>query len=604
MIDNVLNTQTILTVDDDATNINAVAAFLQPLGAKLMVANSGASALAALERNTPDIIILDINMPEQSGIEVCRIIKKDHRFKHIPVLFLTASGTDISEAFDAGGVDYVIKPVRSEELIARLSTHIRISQLMQSLDKANLLLEGVNESLEIKVRDRTLELVTVNKNLRLEIDERRRLQDQLTYLSNYDFVTRMFNRNSMEQELKLVMEKQDDNSARWFLYFIDLDQFKIINDTCGHIAGDELLRQVAELMRHSVDFTCICSRMGGDEFAVLSQITSLDAAIKRAHEIKDNIENHKFEWNDEIFRHTISMAVVEIDEGIDSVSHLLSIAERTCFESKRKGGGEISIYNYSKAYIDKTQQQMRVIPLIHQALDENQFVLYFQHIHANGTQDTKKIEILLRLKDESGKVKPPGHFIPVAERFHLITEIDKWVLKNTFMAMKDLPDDIIVSINLSGEFIIKSNAVLLIRSLIEEYKVSPERLCFEITETSAIAKIEATHDLMIELSKIGCLFSLDDFGTGTSSYEYLKQLPVNFVKIDGMFVRDIENDEINRKMVESIAGIARAKQIKVVAECVETAAALEIIRGMDVDYYQGYVSHLPEPLSNLKISLD
>ncbi|WP_371195416.1 EAL domain-containing protein [Glaciecola sp. SC05] len=604
MTDNLLHSQTILTVDDDPTNINAVAGFLQPLGAKLMVANSGASALAALERNIPDIIILDINMPEQSGIDVCRIIKKDHRFKHIPVLFLTASGTDISEAFDAGGVDYVKKPVRSEELIARLSTHIRISQLMQSLDKANLLLEGVNESLEIKVRDRTLELVTVNKNLRLEIDERRRLQDQLTYLSNYDFVTRMFNRNSMEQELKSVMENQDDNNTRWFLYFIDLDQFKIINDTCGHIAGDELLRQIAELMRHSLDFTCICSRMGGDEFAVLSQTTSLDAAIKRAHEIKDNIENHKFEWNDETFRHTISMAVVEIDEGIDSVSHLLSIAERTCFESKRKGGGEISIYNYSKAYIDKTQQQMKVIPLIHQALDENQFVLYFQHIHTNGTQDTKKIEILLRLKDKSGKVKPPGHFIPVAERFHLITEIDKWVLKNTFMVMKDLPDDIIVSINLSGEFIIKSNAVMLIRSLIEEYKVSPERLCFEITETSAIAKIEATHDLMLELSKIGCLFSLDDFGTGTSSYEYLKQLPVDFVKIDGMFVRDIENDEINRKMVESIAGIARAKQIKVIAECVETDAALEIIRGMDVDYYQGYVSHRPEPLSKLKINLD
>jgi diguanylate cyclase (GGDEF)-like protein len=599
MTQTILSSHTILIVDDDPSNINILAAFLEPYSPKLLIAKSGSAALDVLARSIPDIIILDINMPGQSGIEVCRIIKQDERIKHIPVLFLTASSKDLSEAFDAGGVDYILKPVRSEELIARLNTHLKINQLLVSLDKANLLLESVNESLEIKVQERTLELVSSNKNLRREIDERRRLQDKLTYLSNYDFVTRMFNRNSMEQELKSVMERPESDGVRWFLYFIDLDQFKIINDTCGHVAGDELLRQIAELLRGGFDFSCVCARMGGDEFAVLSQSASLDSAIQRAHLIKTNIENLKFEWNDEVFKHSISMAVVEIDEGIDSVSHLLSIAERTCFESKRKGGGEVSIYNYSKDYIDKTQQQMKIIPLIHHAIDNNQFELYFQHVYSTTGTDLKKIEILLRLKDESGKIKPPGHFIPVAERFHLITEIDKWVLKNTFMRINDLPRDMIVSINLSGEFIIKSNAASLITSLIEEYKVEASQVCFEITETSAILNIEATHQFMKELDSIGCLFSLDDFGTGTSSYEYLKQLPVDYVKIDGMFVRDIENDEINRKMVESISGIARAKQIKVIAECVETDAALAIIQSMNLDYYQGFVSHRPEPLSAL-----
>jgi diguanylate cyclase (GGDEF)-like protein len=594
-----LASHTILIVDDDPTNINVLASYLQPYKAKLLIANSGSSALAVLGHSVPDIIILDINMPGQSGIEVCRIIKQDEHLKHIPVLFLTASSKDLSEAFEAGGVDYILKPVRSEELIARVNTHLKINQLLVSLDKANLMLESVNESLEIKVQERTLELVSSNKNLRREIDERRRLQDKLTYLSNYDFVTRMFNRNSMEQELKGVMERGEIDSARWFLYFIDLDQFKIINDTCGHVAGDELLRQIAELLRGGFDFRCICARMGGDEFAVLSQSASLDSAIKRGHLIKDSIESLKFEWNDEIFKHSISMAVVEIDESIDSVSHLLSIAERTCFESKRKGGGEVSIYNYSKDYIDKTQQQMKIIPLIHQAIDNNQFELYFQHIFSNKQPDLKKIEILLRLKDESGKIKPPGHFIPVAERFHLITEIDKWVLENTFKLIPKLPSDLVVSINLSGEFIIKSNAVSLITSYLEQYQVTPSRVCFEITETSAISNIEATHRLMLELNRKGCLFSLDDFGTGTSSYEYLKQLPVDYVKIDGMFVRDIENDEINRKMVESISGIAKAKQIKVIAECVETEAALHIIKDMAVDYYQGFVAHTPAPLSTL-----
>ncbi|MFC4701679.1 EAL domain-containing protein [Glaciecola siphonariae] len=599
MIDKILNTRTILAVDDDPTNIHAVAGYLQPHGAKLLVANSGEKALEVLAQNIPDLIILDINMPGQSGIEVCRKIKQDTRLEQVPVLFLTGSVKDVSEAFAVGGVDYIVKPVRSEELLARVSTHIRLSQLVKSLDKANLLLESVNESLEMKVQERTLELVTVNKNLRIEIDERRRLQDKISYLSNYDFVTRMFNRNSMEQELKVVMETQSDADARSFLYYIDLDQFKIINDTCGHVAGDELLRQIAELLRGGFEFASICARMGGDEFAVLSQSLNLDDAIKRAHLIKDNIENHRFEWNEEVFKHSISMAVVEIDEGIDSVSHLLSIAERTCFESKRKGGGEVSIYNYSKDYIDKTQQQMKIIPLIHQAIEDNQFILYFQHICANNDSKLQKIEVLLRLQDESGKIKPPGHFIPVAERFHLITEIDKWVLKNTFKAISSLPENIIVSINLSGEFIIKSNAVELIRDLLLQHKVQPSRICFEITETSAISNIGATHRFMLELNETGCLFSLDDFGTGTSSYEYLKQLPVDFVKIDGMFVRDIENDEISRKMVESISGIARAKQIKVIAECVESEAALNIINNMGVDYYQGFVAHKPEPLMNL-----
>lgn len=593
-------TFSILAVDDDPTNINVIISHLKPLNAKMLIATSGDAALEILKSVQPDLIILDINMPNMSGLEVCKQIKSDPLYKHIPVLFLTGSEKDISEAFAVGGVDYIIKPVRSEELIARVNTHLTLSTLVDSLDKANVMLESVNESLEIKVAERTKELVAANSNLRREIDERRRLQDKLTYLSNHDFITRMFNRNSMEMELKNVMESSYEENKKYYFLFIDLDQFKVVNDTCGHIAGDELLRQVADLLRNLFSKEDIIARMGGDEFAVLFNLDSLEHAIRRTSAVKEAVESYRFEWGDEAFKHSLSAALVEIDESIDSVSHLMSIAERTCFESKRKGGSEVSVYNYTKQHIDKTHQQMRIIPLIHHAIEHDQFTLYYQEITPIIEDGSRKIEVLIRLIGNDGKIKPPGQFIPIAEKFHIITEIDKWVIRKAFIAVKELPSQVEVSINLSGDFIAKSSAVDLIKRYLAEYEINPHQVCFEITETSAISNIESTQSLLSSLQPLGFKFALDDFGTGTSSYEYLKELSVDYVKIDGMFVRDIDKDDISQKMVESIAGIAKAKGIKVVAECIETAESLDILRSLSIDYYQGYYSHVPESLVNFR----
>ncbi len=593
-------TFSILAVDDDPTNINVIISHLKPLNAKMLIATSGDAAIEILKSAQPDLIILDINMPNMSGLEVCKQIKSDPLYKHIPVLFLTGSEKDISEAFAVGGVDYIIKPVRSEELVARVNTHLTLSTLVDSLDKANVMLESVNESLEIKVAERTKELVSANSNLRREIDERRRLQDKLTYLSNHDFITRMFNRNSMEMELKHVMESSHEEDKKYYFLFIDLDQFKVVNDTCGHIAGDELLRQVADLLRNLFSKEDIIARMGGDEFAVLFNLDSLEHAIRRTSAVKDAVESYRFEWGDEAFKHSLSAALVEIDESIDSVSHLMSIAERTCFESKRKGGSEVSVYNYTKQHIDKTHQQMRIIPLIHHAIEHDQFTLYYQEITPIIEDGSRKIEVLIRLIGNDGKIKPPGQFIPIAEKFHIITEIDKWVIRKAFIAVKELPSHVEVSINLSGDFIAKSSAIDLIKRYLAEYEINPHQVCFEITETSAISNIESTQSLISSLQPLGFKFALDDFGTGTSSYEYLKELSVDYVKIDGMFVRDIDKDDISQKMVASIAGIAKAKGIKVVAECIETAESLDILRSLSIDYYQGYYSHVPESLVNFR----
>lgn len=590
----------ILAVDDDPTTINVIISHLKPLNAQMLIATSGLAALEIINSTPPDLIILDITMPDMTGIEVCRRIKEAPKNKHIPIIFLTGSENDSSEAFAAGGVDYIVKPVRSEELVARVNTHLTLSTLVESLDRANAMLESANESLEIKINERTKELVTANAKLRREVDERRRLQDKITYLSNHDFVTRMFNRTSMELELKNVLELSVPRNTHYYFLFIDLDQFKVINDTCGHIAGDELLRQLADLLRSLFSSDDIIARLGGDEFAVLFSLDSLDHAIRRTATIKDAIESYRFEWGEEAYKHTLSAALVEIDESIDSVSHLMSIAERTCFESKRKGGSEVSVYNYTKQHIDKTHQQMRIIPLIHQALEKDRFTLYYQEITPINAENGKKIEVLIRLMGNDGKIKPPGQFIPVAEKFHIITEIDKWVLRNAFSALAKMPTNVEMSINLSGDFIAKSNADAVIKTYVSEYNVSPSQICFEITETSAISNLESTQALISSLKQLGFKFALDDFGTGTSSYEYLKLLAVDYVKIDGMFVRDVDKDEISQKMVESIAGIAQAKGIKVVAECIETAESLDILRKLKIDYYQGYYAHIPESLSNFR----
>ena len=588
---------TILAVDDEPSNLNIIAGYLKPLPVKLLVANSGEKALSITQSALPDVILMDIRMPGLSGIEVCRQLKSSPKTADIPVIFLTASESDVSESFAAGGVDYIVKPVKSEELVARVNTHLKIRKLVKSLAEANSLLEGVNESLEAKVQERTRELVTVNRNLRREVDERRRLQDKITYLSEHDFITRMLNRNAMESELELALDDIED--PRHYLLFIDLDQFKVINDTCGHIAGDELLRQVADTLRATTDRQDICARMGGDEFAILFSCNDMGLAIAKTRSVKAALEQQEFSWQEEQFHHTVSVALVEIDNSIDSVSHLLSIAERTCYYSKIKGGGEISVFNASRELIEKSQKQAKQVPIIRQAIAENRLEMHAQRIISLHDEHEQKAEILVRMRNEDGTLKLPGQFIPVAERFHLIDSIDRWVLTHLCKWLNANPSEVSFSVNLSGDFIAKDSASEFITGLLSEYQIKPGQLSFEITETSAIANIDTTVRMVNTLRQTGCEFALDDFGTGTSSYEYLKKLAVDYVKIDGMFVRDIEKDTINRKMVESIAAIASAKGIKVVAECVENEQAKAILTEIGVDYIQGFCEHRPEPLTQL-----
>ncbi|WP_100641750.1 EAL domain-containing protein [Alteromonas facilis] len=591
---NDLSRFTVLAVDDDPVTLRVITQQLKPLDPRILVANNGEKALRVVEEESPDLILLDINMPGMSGFDVCKHIKATEKNANIPILFLTSSDEDIAEGFDVGAVDYIVKPVDSDALQARVMTHLKLSSTLKALDETNMLLSSANERLEKKVEERTRELVTANTSLRREINERRSLQDKLSFLSHHDFVTRMYNRFALEERLNECMASTTSNGTS-FLCLIDLDQFKIVNDSCGYVAGDELLRQLAEILRGQLDKEDIVARIGGDEFAVYFVQPDMGFAIQKIRALKSILESYEFVWMDEKFKHNVSMGLVEIDESIDSVSHLISVAERTCYQSKLKGGGEISVYNVTRAHVDKTQQQMRMVPIIRKAIDESRIKLFAQGIYSDGGKTLHKAEILARLMDSSGRVQPPSFFIPVAEKFNIIDAIDRYILAKSIEALSNT-QVIELSVNVSGAFIVKESSADYVQRQLEQYDVAPERLCIEITESSAISNLEATIAFINTLKELGCRFALDDFGTGTSSYEYLKRLSIDTVKIDGMFVRDLETDVVNQKMIESIVGIASAKDIKVVAECVETEEAVNMLNGMDIAYLQGFGLHKPEPI--------
>lgn len=589
----------VLAVDDDSINLRVISQQLEPLKPTILVATDGESALNVIERESPDLVLLDINMPGLSGIEICRIIKQKPEYSNLPIIFLTSSESDTAEAFSAGGIDYIIKPVDSDALQARVSTQLSLASTVKALDETNVLLSSANERLEQKVEERTRELVSANASLRREINERRSLQDKLSFLSHHDFVTRMYNRFALEEKLGEQMACTSSMQDSGFLCLIDIDQFKIVNDTCGYFAGDELLRQMAEILRGQLDDSDITARIGGDEFAIFFRQPDMGFAISKIRAVKSALENFEFDWMGEIFIHHVSLGLVEIDNSIDSVSHLISVAERTCYQSKLKGGGEISVYNVTRIHVDKTQQQMRLVPIIRQALQDERIVLHAQAILNTLDGSMTKAEVLSRLQDVTGRIQPPSFFIPVAEKYHIIDALDKYVLNKSLENLQNLPENYQLSVNISGEFIVKEGAFSYIQNKLLEYGISPERLCLEITESSAISNLEATIKLLNQLKPLGCDFALDDFGTGTSSYEYLKKLAVDTVKIDGIFVRDVESDVVNLKVIESIVSIAKAKNIKVVAECVETEEAKEILSSLKIEYLQGFAIHKPEPISNL-----
>lgn len=427
----------------------------------------------------------------------------------------------------------------------------------------------------------------------------RELSNRMIWQATHDSLTGLINRNEFEVRLnQLIHSARTDNSSHVLLY-LDLDQFKVVNDTCGHAAGDELLKQLSFLLHEEIRESDTLARLGGDEFGVLLSNCTIEKAEQIAEALRKVVNEFHFIWKDQSFEVGMSIGLTRITSISESMNEVLSEADVACYAAKDLGRNRIHVYTYDDEELSQRHSEMQWVSRITSALEENRFVLYAQAIKPTfGENDEfSHKEILIRMKDEEGKLIPPFSFIPAAERYNIMPSIDKWVIENSFKYLAASDDHTEkLSINLSGNTLSDETLLIHISEKLKHYNIEPERICFEVTETNAITRMSHAINLMRELRAIGCKFSLDDFGSGLSSFAYLKNMPVDYLKIDGAFIKDIVDDPIDLAMVSAINQIGHIMGIKTIAEFVENNDILNVLKALHVDYVQGYGIEKPVPL--------
>ncbi|MEM9451207.1 MAG: EAL domain-containing protein [Cyanobacteria bacterium P01_E01_bin.6] len=450
-----------------------------------------------------------------------------------------------------------------------------------------------------------------------DVSEERGRAKQLAWRANHDALTGLLNRCAFQSHLEQAIATGKKHQHVHTLCYIDLDHFKIVNDTCGHAAGDELLRQVSMLLQRRIRKTDIVARLGGDEFGILLQNCPLTRAVGLSNTICEELNQFRFVWQDQVFRIGGSIGIAMMDGQTQSVEHVIKAADSACYGAKRRGRGRTHIYQDTDASLSQHSQEIQWFNRLTQALESEQFELFYQLIRPSQTlaSDKHHYEVLLRLRDDQNNVITPGAFLSAAERYNLMPSIDRWVIRTFFNYLAEtlshrnsaldseplVPIAHVYAINLSGASVNDETFIDFIREQFSIHQIPARKICFEITETVAVANLTKAADLMTELRELGCQFALDDFGTGMSSLAYLKALPVDYLKIDGNFIRGIAHDPISCAMVEAINNIGHLIGVQTVAEFVSSPAILEAVKRLGIDYVQGYGIAMPSPLTG-KIS--
>ncbi|MEO1131142.1 MAG: EAL domain-containing protein [Cyanobacteria bacterium J06639_1] len=445
-----------------------------------------------------------------------------------------------------------------------------------------------------------------------DVTQSRQLARQLSWQATHDELTGLLNRRAFERQLDIAISSARERGDRHILCFLDLDRFKVVNDTCGHAAGDELLRQIADLLRQQVRASDVVARFGGDEFGLLLYRCSMETARRIATSVNQELQAMKFAWKDKVFSTSSSMGLVAIDPDTRDLSAVLSRADAACYTAKEAGRNRIHIYQSGDRELTEQRGQRQWIARIHRAVAENRLCLYVQPIVpvASSISETHSeppllhYEVLLRFVDEDGSIVLPMAFIPAAERYNLMPELDRWVfrtLTSEFRAFcdgapSDSRDRALYSVNLSGASLNDDRFLDFVRTQLQTHAIEPEFICFEVAETAAIANLSKASRFIRELKALGCAFALDDFGSGMSSFSYLKQLPVDYLKIDGNVIREIAADPLAAAVVESVHQIGHIMGIQTVAECVETDVALAKLQQIGIDFAQGYAIAAPTRL--------
>jgi diguanylate cyclase (GGDEF)-like protein/PAS domain S-box-containing protein len=445
-----------------------------------------------------------------------------------------------------------------------------------------------------------------------DVSHERKLAKQLSWHASHDTLTGLINRREFEVQIANALHSAKQEGHVHALLYMDLDQFKVVNDTCGHSAGDLLLQLLSKMLQTQMRDSDILARLGGDELGVLLPHCPPDQAALIADGLRQSIKNFRFVWDGHTFELGASIGVVEINHNSKSMTELLIAADQACYLAKERGRNRVHLYQESDLRLARRQGEMLWVSRLNEAFERQHFRLYAQPIVGLGTHADAHDEVLIRIQPPKGDLILPGAFIPAAERYDMMTAIDRWVIRAVCRHVQSVRESLSkeqawiedrqpapaqYSINLSGTSLGDEGLHDYIVEQFVQHDIAPEQICFEITETAVIANLLKAQDFMVGLKTLGCRFSLDDFGSGLSSFAYLKALPVDFLKIDGVFIRDIANNAINRAMVKAINEVGHVMGINVVAEYVEDEPTLQVVRELGLDYAQGYAVGTLRPLT-------
>lgn len=575
----------ILIVDDTSDESVPLEAMLSKSGfTNTLVAHTEEDAVECLRNSTGygvqgiDLILLDVMKPSLGGYRLCQSIHNCDAWRETPIIIIrsrTVWHDDLlTTSFDAGATDIVFRPIQRVELIPRV-----ISALLLKKER------------DIRQRH--------EGELEAELAERKVMEARLQYLVSHDDLTGLCNRRRLEQALEQLVNSAQHNNKTSALLYIDLDQFKVINDLEGHAVGDRLLMSIANILRRQLRANDILARISSDEYAALLADTDEAAALATADALRNAIDEHRFRTEDRKYHIGASIGVSLIRPGDTiSASEALARSGQACFEAKTHGRNLVHLFNKNDVESSMLRDAADWVPRIREALENDGFCMLFQPVIDLSNDRLVGYEALLRMVDEDGSLITPNQFIPIAERMGLIHEIDLWVVEHAIELLNELPAElshVIFNINLSIHAFQDPALLPLVRSRLNATGVAPYRVTFEITETAAVANYEQTRNMVTQLRALGCQFALDDFGTGFSSFNYLKQFPVDYLKIDGSFISNLINDPVDQRLVKSMIEVGRTLDKTIVAEFVESAEILQLLKEYGINHAQGHYIGEPAP---------
>ena len=437
-----------------------------------------------------------------------------------------------------------------------------------------------------------------------DTSELRGLTRQMTYQASHDALTGLVNRREFERRLQEAMDLAQSGDAGHALCYLDLDRFKVVNDTCGHTAGDNMLREVASLIKEKVRDSDTVGRIGGDEFALLLAGCPLEKARQIADDVVRSVNDYRFVWKDKIFNVGVSIGLVEIGRDGGAIEDIMNSADSACYVAKKQGGLHVHVYSAREEASARHSGEIHWLLKLQGALRDNKFELYFQpivHARAGGVSGPA-LEVFVRLAGDKGQpASPPAEFIRAAERYRLMPHVDRWVVQAVFAALGrgglKLPPGRSVAINIAGQTLGDAEFLEFVVDCFDHTGAAPSDICFEVTESSVVANLDHAQRFIGVLHGMGCEFALDNFGSGLSSFSTLKTLPIDYLKIDGSFIKNLAADSVNQAMVAAMIDLSRSLNFRVVAEHVEDQYALDAVTGMGIDFVQGFMVGRPQPLS-------